>query len=78
MRCHNDIATHNRNEMDTSNMTLRELADWVAKNNNGLFDPGEFPAVDDLTDEEELAAREEYEAITDEILALGLGPCGKH
>ncbi len=64
--------------MDTSNMTLRELADWVAKNNNGLFDPGEFPAVDDLTDEEELAAREEYEAITDEILALGLGPCGKH
>jgi hypothetical protein len=45
--------------MDTSNMTLRELADWVAKHNRGLFDAGEFPAVDDLTDEEELAAREE-------------------
>lgn len=54
--------------MDTSNMTLRELADWVAKNNNGLFDAGEFPAVDDLTDEEEFAAREEYEAMADEIL----------
>ncbi len=54
--------------MDTSAMTLRELADWVAKHNHGLFDPGEFPAVDDLTDEEELVAREEYEALADEIL----------
>jgi len=66
-------------EMDTSTMTLRELAQWVAANNRGLFDPGEFPAIDDLTDEEELAAREEYEAMADEILiALGLGPFGKH
>lgn len=65
--------------MDTSTMTLRELAQWVAANNRGLFDPGEFPAIDDLTDEDELAAREEYEAMADEILiALGLGPCGKH
>jgi len=54
--------------MDTSNMTLRELADWVAKHNNGLFDTGEFPSVDDLTDDEEAAAREEYEAMADEIL----------
>jgi hypothetical protein len=54
--------------MDTSNMTLRELSDWVAANNRGLFDTGEFPAVDDLTDEEELVAREEYEAMADEIL----------
>ncbi len=64
--------------MDTSNMTLRELADWVENNNNGLFDTGEFPSVDDLTDEEELVAREEYEAMADELIALGLGPCGKH
>jgi hypothetical protein len=74
------LSTHTTgvDEMDTSNMTLRELADWVAKNNNGLFDTGEFPSVDDLTDEEELAAREEYEAMADEILvAPGLGPCGK-
>jgi hypothetical protein len=63
--------------MDFSNMTLRELSDWVARNNNGLFDPGEFPAVDDLTDEEEIDAREEYEAMADEIL-IALGPCGKH
>jgi hypothetical protein len=48
--------------MDFSNMTLRELSDWVARNNHGLFDTGEFPAVDDLTDEEE------YEAMADEIL----------
>jgi hypothetical protein len=65
-------------EMDTSTMTLRELAQWVAANNRGLFDPGEFPAIDDLTDEDELAAREEYEAMADELIALGLGPCGKH
>jgi len=55
--------------MDTSAMTLRELADWVALNNRGLFDPGEFPSVDDLTDDEEAAAREEYEAMADEILS---------
>jgi len=52
----------------TSAMTLRELADWVAANNRGLFDTGEFPAIDDLTDDEEAAAREEYEAMADEIL----------
>jgi hypothetical protein len=63
--------------MDFSNMTLRELADWVAANNCGLFDPGEFPSVDDLTDDEEAAAREEYESLADEIL-IALGPCGKH
>jgi hypothetical protein len=55
-------------EMDFSNMTLQELSDWVVANNRGLFDPGEFPSVDDLTDDEELAAREEYEAMLDEIL----------
>jgi hypothetical protein len=50
-------------------MTLRELSDWVVANNNGLFDSGEFPAIDDLDDDEEAAAREEYEAMADEILA---------
>jgi hypothetical protein len=75
---HPSTHTTGVDEMDTSNMTLRELADWVAKNNNGLFDTGEFPAIDDLTDDEEAAAREEYEAMADEILiAPGLGPCGK-
>ncbi len=54
--------------MDTSAMTLRQLADWVQKHNHGLFDIGEFPSVDDLTDDEEAAAREEYEAMADEIL----------
>ena len=49
-------------------MTLRELSDWVVANNRGMFDPGEFPPVDDLTDEEEAAAREEYESIADQIL----------
>ena len=59
-------------------MTLRELSDWVSANNNGLFDTGEFPAVDDLSDDEEVAAREEYEAMADEILiAATLGRCGK-
>jgi hypothetical protein len=50
-------------------MTLRELAAWVTTNNAGLFDSGEFPTVDDLTDDEADAAREEYEAMADEILA---------
>lgn len=49
-------------------MSLRELSDWVHKQNGGLFDTGEFPAVDDLEDEEEAAAREEYEAMAEEIL----------
>ena len=60
------------------NMTLRELADWVSANNNDLFDTGEFPAIDDLEDEEEVAAREEYESMADDILmAAALGPCNK-
>jgi hypothetical protein len=60
------------------NMTLRELADWVSANNNDLFDTGEFPAIDDLDDDEEVAAREEYESMADDILmATALGPCGK-
>lgn len=54
--------------MDFSRMTLRELATWVAANNNGLYDSGEFPAVDDLSDADEIEAREEYEAMADEIL----------
>lgn len=59
-------------------MTLRELSDWVAAHNDGLYDTGEFPAVDDLTDEEEAAAREEYESMADDILyAQAIGPCGK-
>jgi len=49
-------------------MSLRELSDWVCKQNGGLFDAGEFPAVDDLDDDEEAAAREEYEAMAEEIL----------
>lgn len=55
--------------MNFHTMTLRELADWVAANNAGLFDSGEFPSVDDLDDdEEEQQAREEYESMADEIL----------
>lgn len=69
LRAHLNPTIEGVDEMDTSTMTLRELADWVALNNRGLFDIGEFPAVDDLTDEEELAAREEYEAMADEILS---------
>ena len=64
--------------MNTSNMTMQELCDWVAAHNNGLFDSGEFPAVDDLDDDEELAAREEYEGMADEIMMNNaIGPCGK-
>jgi len=54
--------------MNTSNMTLQELSDWCWKNNNGLFDTGEFPAVDELDDDELLDARKEYEYMADEIL----------
>lgn len=54
--------------MDFSRMTLRQLSDWVAANNNGLYDTGEFPAIDDLDDDEEAAAREEYEAMAEDIL----------
>lgn len=49
-------------------MTLRELSDWVVANNRGMFDPGEFPSVDDLADDEEAAAREEYESMADQLL----------
>lgn len=55
--------------MNFSTMTLRELADWVTANNNDLFDTGEFPAIDDLDDEEETAAREEYESMAEDLLA---------
>ncbi len=48
-------------------MTLKQLADWVAANNNGTFDTGDFPAIDELNDEEEKTAREEYEAMAEEI-----------
>ena len=58
--------------MDFSIMSLRELSDWVAANNRGLFDTGEFPSVDDLDEEEEIDAREEYEYMADEIL---MGVC---
>jgi hypothetical protein len=51
-----------------SGMTLRELADWVIVNNNGMFDPGGFPDVDDYEDDEEEAIWEEYEAMAYEIL----------
>lgn len=61
-----------------SRMTLQELSDWVTANNNGLFDTGEFPAVDELDDDEELDAREEYESMADEIMMNNaLGPCDK-
>ena len=56
-------------------MTLRELAAWVEQNNTNaagddIFCTGEFPSVDDLSDEEEQAAREEYESMAEEIVAL--------
>lgn len=50
-------------------MTIRTLSDWCSANNNGLFDTGEFPGVDDLTDDEETAAREEYESMAHQIWA---------
>ena len=63
--------------MNTSlyKMTLRDLAAWVEQNNadaagEPIFCTGEFPAVDDLTDEEEIAAREEYESMAEEIVAV--------
>jgi hypothetical protein len=56
-------------------MTLREIAAWVEQNNTSaagddIFCTGEFPSVDDLSDEEEQAAREEYESMAEEIVAL--------
>jgi hypothetical protein len=77
------IATRNQDQQMTHApafhaMTLRELADWVAAHNNGLFDTGEFSAVDDLEDDEEAAARDEYESMADEIFyGAALGPCNK-
>jgi hypothetical protein len=63
---------------ELTRMSLRGLADWVALNNNGLYDTGEFPAIDDLDDDDEAAAREEYEAMAEDILAAhALGPCGR-
>jgi hypothetical protein len=59
-------------------MSLNELAAWVAANNNGMFDTGDFPATDDLDDDEQAAAREEYEGMADEIFySAAIGPCGK-
>lgn len=59
-------------------MALRELAAWVTAHNGGMFDPGEFPAIDDLDDDEESAAREEYESMADQIYyGPALGPCDK-
>jgi len=59
-------------------MTLDELAAWVAANNNGMFDTGDFPATDELDDDEQAAAREEYESMADEIFySAAIGPCGK-
>jgi hypothetical protein len=57
------------NAVDFCSMSLRQLADWVAANNDGLYDTGEFPAVDDLDDDGEAGAREEYEAMAEDILA---------
>jgi hypothetical protein len=46
---------------------LDELAAWCIANNHGVWDDGDFPATDDLTNEEAQAAREEYESMADEI-----------
>ena len=48
-------------------VSLEDLAQWVRDNNNDIFDTGDFPAIDDLADDEYLAAIEEYEAIADQI-----------
>ncbi len=64
--------------MDFTRMSLRELAEWVALNNDGLYDTGEFPSIDDLDDDDEAAAREEYEAMAEDIFyARALGLCGR-
>lgn len=51
----------------THTMTLAELAAWVTTHNNGMFNAGDFPAIDELTDDEVAAAREEYESMADQI-----------
>ena len=48
-------------------MSLQELSDWVVKNNDGFFDEGDFPSIEDLDDEEEVSVRDEYEWMADEI-----------
>lgn len=45
-------------------MTLQELAAWVIENDTLGFD---YPPIDELTDEEEIAAREEYEDMMTQI-----------
>ena len=52
---------------DFDRMTLDELAAWVVENNKGMFDTGEFPPTDELDDDEQVAAREEYEGMAYEI-----------
>ena len=51
------------------NAPLDKLAAWCLANNNDLFDTGDFPSTDELTMEEQAEAREEYNAIADEIEA---------
>lgn len=55
-------------------MSLQELAAWVIANNNGFFDTGDFPATDDLDDDEQTAAREEYEGMAEEIAIAAAMP----
>lgn len=52
-------------------MSLDELASWVLKNNNDVFDTGELPNIhDDMTDEELQEARDEYEGAAIEIAEI--------
>lgn len=62
---------------DFYSMTLHELSSWVVRNNTirgvTMFD--ELPGVDELDDDEETAARDEYEAMAEQLaVALALSP----
>lgn len=52
-------------------MSLQEISDWVVANNidpatgDCIFD--ELPPIEDLSDEEALAAFDEYESMAEEI-----------
>lgn len=48
-------------------MTLEQLAAWVAANDRLGFD--ELPGIDELSDEEQVTAREDYESAAEEIYA---------
>jgi len=48
-------------------MSLQELSKWVYDNDCLGFDI--FPATDGLDDDEQIAAREEYESMAEEIYA---------